>query len=48
MKKCKFYKLCELYQEYGFTCNDYTAEEGYCGRYKKFEVIINERRLKKK
>lgn len=33
--KCPFRNKCQYYQPEGFTCNHPTAEDGYCGEYKK-------------
>ena len=37
MGKCKFYKICELKQKEGKTCNHPTAENGYCGKYRQLK-----------
>jgi len=36
-RRCKHSKECEAFQVRGVTCNDYTAEGGFCGQYKEFE-----------
>jgi len=36
--KCRFAYKCALYQPNGFTCNHPTAEDGYCGEYRKLNA----------
>lgn len=44
--KCKYHKECEGFNPNAFTCNDYTAENEYCGKYKEFEKDKEEQKKK--
>jgi len=35
--KCKHHKKCKYYEKDEYTCNNYDAENDYCGMYREFE-----------
>jgi len=35
--RCKYAAVCGHYKPDGFTCNHPTAEDGYCGIYRRLE-----------
>jgi hypothetical protein len=39
--RCRYARKCPYYKPENFTCNHPTAENGYCGLFRRFDTVSN-------